>query len=144
MKLKKFEKCIIALTLALVSFCFGYFAGSGSRSSIIYAGTERINVETSKIPGNHYYSSQTTSAGNVYSTEDKMLDKPASEDFVVNVNECTTEDLLTLPGIGEVLAERIIEYRKVNGNFSAPEDILEVNGIGAERYAAIKDIIAVN
>ncbi len=60
----------------------------------------------------------------------------------VNINTCTKEELMTLPGIGEVLADRIINYRKDN-KFKAIEDIMNVSGIGEKRYEAIKDFIIV-
>ena len=46
-----------------------------------------------------------------------------------------------LPGIGTALSERIAAYREENGAFSAKEEIMNVDGIGKARYAAIADLI---
>lgn len=48
----------------------------------------------------------------------------------VNVNRASAEELERLPGVGPVLAERIVAYRRLAGPFRAPEDLLPVPGIG--------------
>jgi len=61
----------------------------------------------------------------------------------VNINTATQEQLMSLKGIGESYAQRIIEYREKNGPFQAPEDLLKVKGIGDKTLEAIKDNIVV-
>lgn len=61
----------------------------------------------------------------------------------ININDAPKEILITLPGVGEVLADRIIEYRK-NNKFADIEDIMKVSGIGSKKYEGIKDLITVN
>ncbi|MFN8497005.1 MAG: ComEA family DNA-binding protein [Anaerolineae bacterium] len=61
----------------------------------------------------------------------------------VNLNTATKEELDALPGIGPVLADRIIEYRQKNGPFQRPEDLKKVPGFGgAKLFDGIKDRIA--
>ena len=48
-----------------------------------------------------------------------------------------------MPGIGEELARRIVEYRENNGPFSAVEDIMQVSGIGESKFAGLKDRVTV-
>jgi competence protein ComEA len=62
---------------------------------------------------------------------------------LVNVNTATAEELETLPGIGEVLAQRIIDHRETHGPFDAVEDLLDVSGIGESRLADIRDQVTV-
>jgi competence protein ComEA len=62
----------------------------------------------------------------------------------VNVNRATKEQLMTLPGIGEAYANRIIEYRNLHGSFRNKEDLQKVSGIGAVKYEGIKDLITLN
>lgn len=50
---------------------------------------------------------------------------------------------MALPGVGEVLAERIIAYREANGPFARPEDLLNVSGIGEKSYGKLADYITV-
>lgn len=65
-----------------------------------------------------------------------------NESSKININNCSKGDLLLLPGIGDVLADRIIEYRNTN-KFSDIQDIKNVSGIGDKKYEAIKDLITV-
>ncbi len=62
---------------------------------------------------------------------------------VLNINRATKEELQTLQGIGESTAEKIITYRKENGNFKQIEDIKNVPGIGDAKYENIKEKISV-
>lgn len=61
----------------------------------------------------------------------------------VNVNTASEELLVTLPGIGPVLARRIIAYREEHGHFATLEDLLQVSGIGEKKLAALEDLIRV-
>ena len=61
----------------------------------------------------------------------------------VDINKASRDELNTLPGIGDVTAERIIEYRENNGDFSKIEDLKEVSGIGEAKYEKIKEMITV-
>lgn len=67
----------------------------------------------------------------------------SSQSSSLNINKATEQDLQTLPGIGPLLASRIIAYRDENGKFSTIEDIKNVNGIGNSKYENIKDYICV-
>lgn len=61
----------------------------------------------------------------------------------VNINLADAETLMTLDGIGEATAAKIIAYRDANGSFATIEEIKEVPGIGDKKYEAIKDSITV-
>lgn len=62
---------------------------------------------------------------------------------LVNINTADKAALMTLPGIGEVLAQNIIDYREKSGGFSSIEEIKEVNRIGDKLFEQIKDSITV-
>lgn len=59
----------------------------------------------------------------------------------LNLNTATSEELQTLPGIGEVLADRIVAYREKNGAFTSIAELLNVEGIGETKYLAIRELI---
>lgn len=65
-----------------------------------------------------------------------------SDNSKININTCTKEELMSLPGVGEVLAGRIVEYRD-NNPFKAIEDIMNVSGIGDKKFESIKELIIV-
>lgn len=62
----------------------------------------------------------------------------------VELNTAPAEQLQTLPGIGEVLAARIIDYREENGPFETVEEIMNVSGIGEGKFEELKYLITAN
>jgi len=61
----------------------------------------------------------------------------------LNLNRATQVDLERLPGIGPVLAARIIAYRDAHGSFATVSDLLCVEGIGEGKLSAIEEFIYV-
>lgn len=61
----------------------------------------------------------------------------------VNLNRADKEMLLGIWGIGEKLAERIIEYRQKQGDFKEIEELQNIKGISKSKYEAIKDYFSV-
>lgn len=59
------------------------------------------------------------------------------------LNTATRAQLLTLPGVGETLADRILAYRAQYGRFSASRQLLDVEGIGESLYAALEPLVTV-
>ena len=59
------------------------------------------------------------------------------------INRATVKDFESLDGIGPVLANRIVTYRKTNGPFTAIEDLLKVPGIGQSKFAQFKEKLRV-
>lgn len=62
-------------------------------------------------------------------------------DGLLNINTASAAELDTLPGIGPVLAQRIVSYREQYGFFQTVEDLLHVKGIGASLLGKIRDQI---
>ena len=73
----------------------------------------------------------------------KATDAEIKNDLV-NINNADVDTLVTLPGIGETLANRIITYREEHGAFETIGDIMNVDGIGASKFGNIKDLISVS
>jgi competence ComEA-like helix-hairpin-helix protein len=68
---------------------------------------------------------------------------PAAVAPPVDLNQATPRQLDGLPGVGPVLAGRILEYRQRKGGFRSVSELRAVSGIGAKRYAALKDLVTV-
>ena len=66
---------------------------------------------------------------------------PSPDAGRVNINTADLAALCALPGIGEALAGRVIEYREAHGPFASPDEIMNVSGIGAGKFAAIEALI---
>lgn len=62
----------------------------------------------------------------------------------IDLNKATLEELISLPGIGQELARRIIDYRTSAGGFKTPEELKKVKGIGQHKFEALKDRINVD
>ena len=73
-----------------------------------------------------------------YTAKDNHLNK---KDACINVNTAKVDELVSLQGIGPVIAQRIVEFRKENRNFKDASDLIKVKGIGEGKLKKIKDHI---
>lgn len=75
----------------------------------------------------------------------ERLSSPISneEKEKININTATKEELKSLPGVGEVTAQKIIDYREKNGEFSSIDEITEIDRIGDKTLEKFKDKIDV-
>jgi competence protein ComEA len=62
---------------------------------------------------------------------------------LVNVNSAIATELEELPGIGEVIAQRIIDYRTENGPFATVDELIDVSGIGDAILESIRELVTV-
>lgn len=114
--MKKAQIALIAVTAAFICVLLGFFIGRNF--------TGKVTL---------YSESGTVSAGSSVSQSSGKLD----------VNTATAAQLQMLPGIGEVLAQSIIDYRRENGPFASTDELMNVAGIGTKRLEEILDYITV-
>ena len=67
----------------------------------------------------------------------------ASRRGLLDLNRVSAEDLESLPGIGPVLAQRVLAYRKSNGGFHAVEELRQVKGIGQKKFDRVRPLVMV-
>jgi len=90
---------------------------------------EQIYVEPAPVANSNFRSSPTRAV--------KKKSGP------ININRATASELDSLPGIGPVIASRIIDYRKANGPFLSVDDLQKVSGIGSAKFAQFKSKVRV-
>ena len=69
--------------------------------------------------------------------------EPSPAKQCINLNTATEQELMTLAGVGEVMARKIVEYREQNGPFRRPQDVIIIDGFSERKYRAISDQICV-
>jgi|GEM_PF-5268857 len=131
MKLKWYELLLAALTLAFLCFVAGFVLGRSKGGDAVVITTQ---YEPSPSPS-------LTLLADEPSGDARSLPLIAEEPGLVNINTASAEDLASLPGVGEVLAQRIIEYREKHGPFATIYDLTAVPGIGEGKLEAMKDRI---
>ena len=88
-------------------------------------------------------SAAAASAQNTATTPKAAATATATATAPVNLNTATAEQLATIPGVGQKMAERIIDYRQKNGGFKKVEDLMNVSGVGEKSFLKMKPLITV-
>lgn len=109
-------------------------AAGGLRSG---AAIDRLNLAAPVGQGDHIV----VPGPGADSTDGAPAGGGASDSGIISLNTATAAELENLPGVGPVLAERIVAWRDQNGPFDVVEDLLEVSGIGESKLAAMRDLV---
>lgn len=132
---------LVFVLLAAVAFGLGFYTGRSTSSQPI---TVSALAEPTDITA-----AATTEAATGMAVRETAASTVAaetagaSEDGKININTATVAELTTISGIGEVLAQRIVDYREEHGDFTSLEELTNVTGIGEKRLEAIMDAATV-
>ena len=116
---------LLWLTVLFAVFLAGFFLGRNYRQADVLISN----------PGNHQE--------NLYLPEAELSEAEAEVPAKININTADEKALQALPGIGPVIAGRIIAYREENGPFPSPAALIRVDGIGEALLTEIYDLITV-
>ena len=123
----KVSVLLAVVTALFVGFTLGLFVGRNTGSGTV----------TLAVPAQMQTAPTTAATAAAETVPEETVS------FPVNINTADADTLTALPGIGQVLAERIVAYRRQNGPFRAIEEITNVEGIGEKKAEAILDLITV-
>lgn len=131
---------LVTVTLVFVAFTAGFFLGRNGN----HGGVE-LSVPPGMLTEPTETAIQATAASPLETTAPTQTaaETQAPIVFPIDINTADAETLTALPGIGEVLAERIVAYRRENGPFPSVYGLMNVKGIGEKRMEAILDLITV-
>lgn len=91
------------------------------------------NINEKEVNIENEYLTQETTTQEINSTINKKI----------NINSANKSEIETIPGIGSITAQKIIDYRKENGKFKKIEDIKNISGIGENKFKKIKEYICI-
>jgi len=120
--MKTSQKLLIVLTFVFSAFIMGVFTGRN---------LNRMPVQIQSLPA-------VTAAAT-----DAASEPAPAEPSIININTATSEQLQRLPGIGPVIAERIIAYREEYGAYDSVGELMNVSGIGEKKLEAIWDLVTI-
>ena len=110
------------------------YLGLGSPEAIAPPDWEAAMTAGKSVSGTHLESQEGRLPGS------KSDIQPKTPGRVIDPNLASKEDLETLPGIGPVLAQRIIDYRRAHGPYKKIADLRKVSGIGPKKLEKIKTL----
>jgi len=118
--MKKQQWILVGVTAAFLCLLVGIFVGRNLTGSYVQVGN----------PDN----AESQSTATVIHEKDGRVD----------LNTATLHQLELLPGIGETIAQRILDYRAEHGEFHSVDDLLNINGIGTKKLEEMRPYIKVN
>ena len=111
-----------------------------------FADLSKVNLAYELSDGQKVYIPSIKDESEEYISEnagENVIEDEDVKDGKININTADIDLLQTINGVGESLANKIIDYRKQNGKFKSIEDLKNVSGIGEKKFEDIKDKVIV-
>lgn len=133
----------VILTVILSVFTIGFAAGRRPEREGVVLISSVSEMDTMLSADQSAAQSTPESKAVSEPEEDTSEQIPDTVQFPINLNTATAEELIAVPGIGEVTAGRILEYRAQIGRFESVDELLEVKGIGEKKLASMREYLSV-
>ena len=152
--IKRIANILFLVTALFIAFTLGFFTGRNFGASPVQISVLPANASAATQPQDLLFHAPSeteapteTAVPGVTELPDvsPASDEEGTEDIsgLININTATVDQLMTLPGIGEVLAQRIVDYREANGPFPSVAALTNVSGIGEKRLANLIHLITI-
>ena len=128
---------LVTVTLVFVAFTAGFFLGrNGNHGGVELSVPPAVLTEPTEtsVPATAAAPSETTGPTQTAETQATIV-------FPIDINTADADRLDALPGIGPVLAQRIVDWRTENGPFQTAEDLLQVEAIGPATLENLQNCI---
>lgn len=146
MDLDKLQRLIILSACIVAAYVVGFYQGKGVAPATVeivqLSPAPSAAVAASPDILTPVQSASPTLEPSLMETVDSLREATV-DSGLININTASLEELDTLPGIGTVLAQRIIDYRQTYGPFTEKYQLKEVSGIGDKKYSNLENLIEV-
>lgn len=134
---------LAALALITMIFSVGFFLGRRTVPFEIAAEAAEANAAPAAVAAESAQREEAQASVSDSSPDSAAQENQEAAPLRIDLNTATKEELMQLPRVGEVLAERILAYRAQYGRFSACEQLMDVEGIGEGTYEKLREYIYV-
>lgn len=126
---------VITLAAVFLAFCLGFGVARWTQHTdgVTVRTARTVPAQTESVPAASSPTEKPTAAAT----------QPPTEPGPLDLNRATAQELTTLPGIGEVLAQRIVDYREAHGSFQSVEELIAVEGIGEGKLEKLRELVTV-